>query len=74
MLTAGCSSNSRDTTDTQTPDVETLEITGTSETDDAPDSINSEVTESNDEEITTPKSKVEFHTTLDDISECGLIC
>jgi hypothetical protein len=73
-LTAGCSSNSGNTTDTQTLDVDTLEITDTSETEDAPDSINSEVTESNDEETSTPKSKVELHTTLDDISECGLTC
>jgi hypothetical protein len=73
-LTAGCSSDSGNTTDTQTPDVETLEITDTSETEDAPGSTSSEVTESNDEERSTPKPKVEFHVELDNISECGLTC
>lgn len=73
-LLAGCSSDSGNGTDTQTPEVETLEVTDTAPTTTSTGQPNDEGTESQVEDTATPEPTVEFNAMLNDVSKCGLTC
>lgn len=71
-LIAGCSSNAGNSTDTQTPNVETLEITETSET--STDQAGEQEVGSQNGGTATPAPSIEFNAILDSMSKCGLTC
>lgn len=73
-LIAGCSSNSGDATDTQTPEIETLGSTDTEESEDSADQPERRVTTTQGQEESTPEPSVEFNAMLNGVSQCGLTC